>query len=141
MLDHTTAAVSRPPTRPRTTLVTSCVVKTEENETDWYQSTSVQNWAAIARTTMRAPATTRAVTSGRRAGGSVGPSGRRGGPASSSSKLRGGGPKLLSLTGSCLCAGAGRAVGGFGSADGGGRGRQPNHNPATRAVRRADTAP
>src|SRR6478609_6609015 len=102
MLDHTTPAVSRPPTTPRTTLVTSCVVKTEENETDWYQSTSVQNWAAIARTTTRAPATTSAVTSGRRAGVSVGPSWRRGGPASSSSKLRGGGPKLLSLTWRCL---------------------------------------
>ena len=44
------------------------VVKTPVNDTDWYQSTSVQNWAAIASTMRMTAATTKAVTSGRRAG-------------------------------------------------------------------------
>src|SRR4051794_14900518 len=104
MLDQTTAAVSRPPMTPSRTFVTIWVLKTLEKLTDWYQRTSVQNWAAIPSTTTSTPATTSAVTSGLRAGGSVAVSPRRGGPLwpSSSLKLLGGGPKLLSLTWSAL---------------------------------------
>src|SRR3954464_11200466 len=112
MLDQTIAAVSRPPTRPSRTLVTIWVLKTPAKPTDWYHSTSVQNCAAMAMTTSRAAATTRAVTSGRRVGGSVAVSARRGRPESSSLKLPGVGPKLLSLTWSALGAGAGRWSGG-----------------------------
>jgi hypothetical protein len=114
MLDHTITAVSRPPTRPRTTFVTICLLKTPVKSTDWYHSTSVQNCAAMAMTTIRAEATTRAVTSGRRWGGSTTVSGRRGGPESSALKLPGGGPKLLSLTWSALGAGTGGWSGGPG---------------------------
>ena len=86
------------------TLVTIWVLNTPEKPTDWYHSTSVQNWAAMPSTTTSTPATTSAVTSGLRVGGSVAVSPRRGGPLlpSSSLKLLGGGPKLLSLTWSAL---------------------------------------
>src|SRR6478609_2443897 len=111
MLDHTIAAVSRPPTRPSRIFVTTWVLNTPEKPTDWYHSTSVQNCAAIAITTSSAAATTSEVTSGRRVGGRVAVSPRRAGPESSS-LLPGGGPKLLSLTWSALGDGAGRWSGG-----------------------------
>ena len=84
--------------------MTIWVLKTPEKSTDWYHSTSVQNCAAMPSTTTSTPATTSAVTSGLRVGGSVAVSPRRGGPPvpSPSLKLLGGGPKLLSLTWSAL---------------------------------------
>src|SRR5512139_1911117 len=68
MLDHTTAAMATPATRPSSTRVTSWVEKTFEKWTDWYQRISVQKPATVEATRARAPRMTRLVTSGLRRG-------------------------------------------------------------------------